>query len=391
MPRSPRIASAVDAIPGAIFSPLAHRIAGATGPIYPLHVGDTWMEPWEGARMQDLSVEAHPGMHRYSDTQGLPPLLDAIVQKLRERNGLRVERPSVLVTAGATGALSSAIGMLTEPDEEVLILAPFWPLIRGIVQSARARPVEVPFFDRVSSAAEAVAAVRARLSARSVALYVSSPSNPSARVMPAAWLEALADLARREDLWLLSDEVYEDYVYRGEHVSPARFAPERTLSIFSFSKAYGMAGNRVGYLVGPPDAVAAARKVATHTSYHPPTAGQLAALRALESGGEWIANARASYRGAGDRAAYALGLEVPAGGTFLFLDVKARLDARGLWGFLEDCLEDGILLAPGISCGEAYPTWARLCFSAAPPAETAEAVRRLARRLGRIDVGLEGS
>jgi N-succinyldiaminopimelate aminotransferase len=154
--------------------------------------------------------------------------------------------------------------------------------------------------------------------------------------------------------------------------------------VFSFSKAYGMAGNRVGYLAGPAEAVAAARKVATHTVYHPPTAGQLAALRALEGGAAWIEQARSSYRDAGEDAARVLGLEAPAGGTFLFLDVKSRLGDGGLWAFLEGCLEDGVLLAPGGSCGEAYATWVRLCFSAAPPAQIAEAVRRLARRLGRI-------
>ncbi|MCC6641728.1 MAG: pyridoxal phosphate-dependent aminotransferase [Deltaproteobacteria bacterium] len=383
MPRSPRIAPAVDAIAGAIFSPLAHRIAHATGEIFPLHVGDTWMEPCAGARMEDLSTDVHPGMHRYTDTQGHPALIDALVEKVRARNGIAAERSSILVTAGATGALAPAIGMLSEPGEEVLILSPFWPLIRGIVQSARVRPVEVPFFDRVATAGEAVAAVRARTTARTVALYVSSPSNPTGRVLPAEWLEAIADFARREDLWLLSDEVYEDYVYRGEHVSPARFAPERTLSVFSFSKAYGMAGNRVGYLVGPAAAIAAARKVSTHSVYHPPTAGQLAALRALEQGAAWIENAREAYRRAGDDAAVQLGLASPCGGTFLFLDVKPLLDERGLWGFLEDCLDDGVLLAPGASCGEDYPTWVRLCFSAAPPAQMAEAVRRLARRVGR--------
>ncbi len=383
MPRPPRISPAIDAIPGAIFSPLADRISRATDEILPLHVGDTWMEPVAGARMQDLCVDTHPGMHRYIDTQGLPALVDAIVEKVRASNGIAAERSSVLVTAGATGALAPAIGMLSDPGDEVLVLAPFWPLIRGIVQSARARVVEVPFYDRVGTAAEAVAAVRAHLTRRSVALYVSSPSNPTARVLPADWLEALADLARREDLWLLSDEVYEDYVYRGEHVSPARFAPERTLSVFSFSKAYGMAGNRVGYLVGPSAAIAAARKVSTHTVYHPPTAGQIGALCALATGAEWIAAARDAYRRAGDDAAARLGVEPPAGGTFLFVDVGPRLDSRGLWGFLEDCLDDGVLLAPGASCGEAYPTWVRLCFSAAPPEKTAEAVTRLARRLGR--------
>ncbi len=383
MPRKLGLAPAVEAIPGAIFSPLADRIRTHEGPIYPLHVGDTWMEPCAGARMEDLCESDHPGMHRYVDPQGIPGLLDGVVEKLRERNGLAVGRENVLVTAGATGALACAVGATVSPGEEVLILSPFWPLIRGIVQSFRGEAVEVPFFDRATSAEDAVARVRERASERTAALYVSTPSNPTGRVLPEGWLAALAEWARSEDLWLLSDEVYEDYVYRGEHVSIGRFAPERTLSVFSFSKAYGMAGNRVGYLAGPADAVAAARKVGTHTAYHAPTAGQLAAEAALAEGADWVAHARARYREAGESAAEALGLAPPEGGTFLFLDVSEHLDERGLWGFLEDCLEDGILLAPGGSCGAGYENHVRLCFTAAPPDDVAEAVRRLARRLGR--------
>jgi len=345
-------------------------------------VGDTWLEPCPGARSEDVRAEEHPDAHRYADTRGLAALREAVREKLRARNGIACEPDGVLVTAGATGGLSAAVGALADPGDEVLVLAPFWPLIRGIVQSHRARPVEVPFYDRVGSAAEAVEAVRARVGPRTVALYVSSPSNPTARVLPAAWLEALAALARREGLWLLSDEVYEDYVYRGEHVSPARFAPERTLSVFSFSKAYGMAGHRVGYVSGPEPLVSACRKVATHGVYHPPTAGQLAALGALAEAGPWLASARAAYREAGEAASAALGLDPPEGGCFLFLDVGPRLDGRGLAGFLEDCADDGVLVAPGGSCGEAYGSSVRLCFSSAPPPAVAEAVRLLAARLG---------
>jgi aspartate/methionine/tyrosine aminotransferase len=372
----------VEAISGAIFSPLADRIREHEGPIFPLHVGDTWKEPFVGSRMEDLRVAEHPGMHRYVDTHGIPPLLDALVEKLRARNGLVAERANVLATGGATGALAAAVGSIASPGEEVLILSPYWPLIRGIVQSFHAEPVEVPFYDRVGSADEAVARVREHLSPRSVALYVSTPSNPTGRVLPGGWLEVLADLARREGLWILSDEVYEDYVYEGEHVSIGHFAPERTLSVFSFSKAYGMAGNRVGCLVGPAESIVAARKIGTHTVYHPPTAGQLAALAALRGGDAWIESTRESYRAVGHAAARTLGVAPPAGGTFLFLDVASELDERGLWGFLEDCLDDGILLAPGPSCGQAYPTWVRLCFTAAPPDDVAEALRRLAKRLG---------
>jgi aspartate/methionine/tyrosine aminotransferase len=381
MPRPPQTAANVLAMPGAVYSPFADRMRDHPGPLFPLHVGDTWMEPFEGARMQDLRVEDHSGLHRYTDTQGVPELVDAIVQKLRTKNGLAAERDSVLVAAGATGALATVIGALVQPGEEVLILAPFWPLIRGIVQTFNGVPVEVPFYDRVDSAKAAVAAVRERISPRTVALYVSTPSNPTGRVLPGDWLEALADLAEREDLWLLSDEVYEDFVYRGEHVSCGRFAPARTLSFFSFSKAYGMAGNRVGYVAGPPSVIGEARKVGTHTFYHPPTAGQVAGLRALEGGDAWIENARSSYRSAGDDAARALGLPEPGGSTFFFVDARPSFDERGMQGLLEDCFEDGVLVAPGASSGSAYQDWLRLCFTCLPPEQAAEGVRRLARRL----------
>jgi N-succinyldiaminopimelate aminotransferase len=370
-------------MPGAVFSPIARQLEAQSADLVPLHVGDTWLEPIAGARMEDLRSAEHPGMHRYSETGGIPELADAIVAKLRHRNSMAVEREQVLVTAGATGALGAAVGMLAAPAEEVLILAPFWPLIRGIVQAFRASPVEVPFYDRVDSAEAAVEAVRERLTQRSVALYVSTPSNPTGRLIPRAWLEALAELARREDLWLVSDEVYEDYVYRGEHFSVARAAPERTLTVFSFSKAYGMAGNRTGYLVGPADAVAGALKVATHTFYAAPTAGQLAGLAALREGDDWLRRARDLYQQAGDATAASLGVPAPEGGTFLFLDVREHLDQRGVWGFLEDCLEDGVALAPGPSCGTDYEGWARLCFTAAEPQEVARVVDRLAVRLGR--------
>ena len=339
------------------------------------------MEPFVGGRMEDLRQADHPGLNRYSPTQGLPPLVDAIVEKVRSRNQLPYERNSVLVAAGATGALCAAVGMLAAPGEEVLILAPFWPLIRGIVQAFRATPAEVPFYDRVDSAAAVLEAVRARLTPRTVALYVSTPSNPTGRVIPPSWLEALARFARREDLWLVSDEVYEDYVYAGEHFSIGRFAPERTLTVFSFSKAYGMAGFRTGYLVGPAAAVANAEKISTHTFYSAPTAGQIAGLQALRDGGPWIESARARYRAVGEETAAILGLPPPQGSTFHFVDVSRSLDDRGIAGFLEDCLDDGVALAPGASCGEAYGEWVRLCYTAAPPEDVTAAVRKLAKRL----------
>jgi N-succinyldiaminopimelate aminotransferase len=382
MPRAPHAVSQVARIPEAIYSPFDGEGPPGSNHSFPLHVGDTWLTPFEGARVEDLRAADYPELNRYTDTRGIPELVDALVEKVRARNRLACERESVLVTGGATAGLAAAVGALAAPGEEVLLLAPFWPLIRGIVRTFRACPVEVPFYDRVDGPEAAVEAVRERITPRTAALYVSTPSNPTGRVLPDTWLAALAECAHREGLWIISDEVYEDYIYRGEHVSIARFAPDSTVTAFSFSKAYGMAGNRTGYLAGPPDVVSQIRKVSTHTVYCAPAAGQVAGLRAIRKGGDWLEEARSLYQAAGEDAARVLGLPSPEGSTFLFLNVEQSLDERGLAGLLRDCFEEGVLVAPGASGGEAYGNWIRLCYTACPPEGTAEAVRRLARRVG---------
>jgi aspartate/methionine/tyrosine aminotransferase len=306
MPRHPGFSPSVQDISGAVYSALAHRLATYQGEVFPLHVGDTWMEPAEGCRMEDLHVAEYPGMHRYAPPQGMTTLLDAIVERVRER-----------------------------------------------------------------------------LTSRTVALYLNTPSNPAGQVIPRAWIEALVAWAAREDLWIIADEVYEDYVFSGEHTYTRPLAPERTFAAHSFSKAYGMAGTRCGYVVGPVEAVRELRKIGMHSFYSTPTAAQIAALRVMgEVGDAWIARAREQYRATGAQAAARLGLPAPEGSTFLFFDVAPVLDESGLGGFLERCVDRGLFLAPGPSFGP-YPTHVRLCFTAAPPDVIARGVEALAPLLGR--------
>jgi N-succinyldiaminopimelate aminotransferase len=383
VPRHPGVSSSIAGIGGAVYSQVAHRLAEHTGEVYPLHVGDTWLEPAEGCRMQDLSVDEHPGMHRYAAPQGLPDLLESIVERTRSRTGVPTGPENVLVTAGATGGLGAILGAILEPGDEVLILAPYWPLITGIVRCFHGSPVEVPFIGRAESAATGVELVRRCRSARTVALYLSTPNNPTGQVIPPEWIEALVGWAVGEGLWIVSDEVYEDYVYEGRHAYARPLAPERTFSAHSFSKAFGMAGNRCGYVTGPAEAMEALRKVSTHSLYSTPTASQIAAARALDGRGDaWITDVKRRYRQMGTAAAERLGLPAPAGSTFLFLDVAENLDERGMLGFLEDCADRGLFVAPGPSFGD-YPTHIRLCFTSAAPDVVARGVDVLAGLLGR--------
>ncbi len=394
MPRFPQVAPSVAAIPGSVYSLLSHRLERYKGEIFPLSVGDTWMEPPPGCRMEDIRVADHPGMHRYAPVQGLPELVSRLAERVERRSGAPTGPQNVLMATGATGGLSTVAGALLAPGDEVLILAPFWPLISGIVRSFHGTPVPVPFLaapdpsyalpDSPESAVEQVARFKTD---RTIALYLSTPNNPSGLAIPRAWIEALVDWACREDLWLIADEVYEDYLYEGEHTYTRPLAPERTFAAHSFSKAFGMAGNRCGYIVGPAETMADLRKVSTHGFYSTPTASQLAGLAALSPAGDaWIENARGLYTEAGAKAAARMGVPAPQGSTFLFLDVAEKLandpEQRGLEGFLGDCVDQGLLLSPGPSFGP-YPHHIRVCFTAAPPEVVERGIEILAKRLGR--------
>jgi len=361
MPRYPSASQTVEGMPSGVFSKVAHRIALIKGERYPLHVGDTYLEPAEGCRMENFNTTEHPGMHTYAPPRGLPVLLDRITAS----RGVVAEQ--VIVTAGATGALGALACATVSPGEEVLILSPFWPLIRGIVALHHGVPVEVPILG-MDSPDEILAALESRVTSKTAALYVNTPNNPTGRIFDSAVLEAIAAFARRHSLWVWSDEVYEGLVYEGSARPMAEAAPERTFSVYSFSKTYGMAGNRCGYIVGPSEAaMASVRKATVHHFYSASTASQLAAAAVLELGHAWLSDAVSRYKAAGIKAADALGVQRPEGGTFLFVNVAAALDERGLHGFMVDCIDRGLILAPGSSCGADYGEHVRVCFTSAPP------------------------
>lgn len=377
MPRFPHASKTVGSMPSGVFSKVAHRIAAIEGERYPLHVGDTHLEPAIGCHLSDFTIDAHPLVHTYAPPRGHPVLLNAI----SARHGVSDDR--VIVTAGATGGLGALACAQVDPGEEVLILSPFWPLIRGIVQLHHGIPVEVPILD-FGSADDVVSALKARCTDRSVAVYVNTPNNPTGRVFSADVLTAIAKFARDRGLWIWSDEVYEGIVY-GDPVPPmAAFAPDRTMAVYSTSKTYGMAGNRVGYVVGPSaESMSSLRKATVHHFYSANTVAQLAAARVLTEGAEWLRSAVSIYREAGLAAAQRLGERPPEGGTFLFVDVSACLDERGTQGFLEDCIDRGLILAPGGSCGADYDGFVRVCFTSAPPDVVQRGVSVLAELMGR--------
>ena len=331
--------------------------------------------------MEDLHVADHPGMHRYTPVTGLPQLHESIAAVHGRRAGIDTETGQIVVTGGATAGLAAAVGALIAPGEEVLLAAPYWPLIAGSIRAFNATPVDVPVMTEAESPEQAVECFERFRTDKTVAVYWNTPHNPTGKLLTRDWLETLTEWARQHDLWIFSDDVYEDYVFDGEHAYTRSLAPERTISVHSFSKAYGMAGNRCGYLVGPQEAIDAIKRIVTNINYSACTASQLAAIRALDGAGQpWVDAAREKYAELGRWSAELLGVPAPRGSTFLFPKVTHALDDRGLNGLLADLAEDGVLVAPGPSFGP-YPHHVRACFTSAEPERIRHGISILARRL----------
>jgi len=362
-------------LPESVFARLAGKLAKHPGPTYPLHIGDICLPP---AAVWDAAAPATPSLGQYGYPAGEPELIRALVGKLRQYNRLdHVVPESLQVTVGATHALACATRTVMGPGDECLLLAPYWPLIRGVVALTGAVPVDVAFYDRLRGA-DVEGLLRPHLTARTSAVYFATPNNPDGSVLGRDVLRAILKFATDHGLWVLADECYERQVFGGEHVSISSLpgASDRVLTAFSFSKSHSLAGLRLGYLAGPPPVMALARRVANHTVYNPPSGAQAVGLAALGCGESYFQDQRDRARRARDRMLSHLRVphDVPAGGAFVFVNLRDVLGGRPLDDLLEACVERGLLLAPGVAFGSPYADWARLCFTACPEDQLETAV-----------------
>lgn len=402
MKPTPPLSATIARMKPAVFARLQGRIDELTklgrAPL-PLHIGDTHRAPPAGARRVLESLDgADASLFRYGPTAGLAELRRAFAARLSFEVDADDE---ILLGNGATHALFCAARSILDAGDEVLVASPYWPLAPGIFTACGAVPVEVPLTQALYAdpSLDAGALLAAKLGPRTKALYVISPNNPDGKVLSRRDLESIARVAIEHDLWVIADEVYADTRFdAGERLSIAELEGmrSRTLVVHSLSKSHALAGLRVGAVAAPPEVVAAARRVSTHTAFNVPVALQRAALAALEDDA-FPRGACADDRRVRDRAEHALaGLPVafhrPEGGTYFFLDfapVFARLGTADtptstepvapppLVSLLERAVDRGVLLAPGDAFGRGWEACARLCFTAVSPDEVLTGIARL--------------
>lgn len=308
------------------------------------------------------------GWTRYSATAGLLSLREKLVAKLWERNGIAVTPQQILVTAGSTSGLAIAIRALTDEGDEVLIPDPGWPNYYMMVVGARARAVRYTLAPSVGFLPD-LDELERLVSPRTKVLLINSPSNPTGAVFDRRVIEGLVAFAQRYHLYLVADEVYEEIIFNGTHVSPWALADEgRVVSLFSFSKTYAMTGWRLGYLVASDAVMAHCIKVQEGYVACASTIAQRAGEVAISGPQACVQEMRAAYQRRRDLACELLATHhatfyKPDGAFYLMLDVSAAgLDDLG---FCKSLLQaQKVALAPGSTFGGVSQGWVRVSLAA---------------------------
>ena len=226
--------------------------------------------------------DALKGFTHYTPSRGYEDLIAALLDYIEASRGLRLNPEQLTITHGGMGALTAVLKAILDPGDEIILLEPHFPAYRAQVAFCGGRTVPVPtsFEDGFVVDPPRVEKV---ITSHTKALLINSPNNPTGSVIPTNVLDELARLAVENDLFVISDEVYDRLVFDGTHESiyTRPGMRERTVVINSFSKAFSMTGWRIGYCYGPEWLIDEVVKVATFFNSCPNSVGQRAALSAL--------------------------------------------------------------------------------------------------------------
>ncbi|QGZ64097.1 pyridoxal phosphate-dependent aminotransferase [Paraburkholderia acidisoli] len=323
------------------------------------------------------------GDTHYSAIMGREPLRAAIAREHSKLSGRRVGADNVILSAGAQNGLFASSLCLCEAGDEVLVPEPMYLTYEAAIRASGATLVPVPV-DPESGFHLDCDAMEAAVTSRTRAIFFATPCNPTGVVMPREHLERIARLAKKHDLWVLSDEVYADLTFEREHVSIAALdgMAERTVTVGSLSKSHAMAGWRIGWVIAPETMIGHLARLALCMLYGLPGFVQEAALVALDDRARIVAEVRETYRRRRDivyeRLASVPGLHclLPEAGMFMMIDVRGTgLDTHAFTWQLFEAQKVSVLDASAF--GETANGYVRLGFVVDEP-RLIEACERIA-------------
>lgn len=281
------------------------------------------------------------GFTKYTPSSGIDELRSAIAEKLKIEQGLQYDKSQILVSCGAKHSLYNVAEALLEAGDEIIIPTPYWVSYADQAFLNDATPVLLATREADSYAIDS-AALEQRITPRTKALIINSPSNPTGATYNRPMLERIAAIAVRHDLLVISDEIYEKVLYDGAtHVSIASLGPDiaaRTVVINGVSKAYAMTGWRIGYAAGPKELITAMGNIQSQSTSNPCSISQKAAVAALRFGGpftkqmvtEFDRRRRAIVEGL--NTIPGISCSMPAGAFYAFPNIQGVLGKRGPTG-----------------------------------------------------------
>ena len=327
----------------------------------------------------------------YLPSSGIPPLRKAFAEKMRKKNGIPVgSDDEILVTNGGTHGLFCAFQTILEPGDEVIIPDPEWPPTMAIVKQAGGVPVQVPLREELGFRWN-IADVEKAITPNTRVLYLNSPNNPTGGVLTRADLEQLAEIAKKRNLLVVSDEAYEDAVFKGEHVSIASLPGmyDRTIPVYTMSKSYAITGVRVGYFaVKDPVIRDRAAKVVLYSTTNVSSIAQYGALGAIEGSQQCIADFKTElmfrrdmfYKGIEEAAPGVFSGTPPDGAFYAFMKINpdfaksagitgasraeasAQADDSLSWAMAEYLIKNArIGCVPGVDFGPNSEGYIRFC------------------------------
>ncbi|MGX1022425.1 arginine:pyruvate transaminase [Pseudomonas sp. Y3 TE3536] len=390
------------------YAKLTQRIAGDGAAAWDIHYRALAMQA-EGKDVLLLSVgdpdfdtpapiveaaidSLRAGHTHYADVRGKLALRQAIADRHRQRSGQPVSADQVTVLAGAQCALFCVAQCVLDPSDEVIVAEPMYVTYEAVFGACGATVVPVPVKPE-NGFRVCPQDVAARITPRTRALALNSPHNPSGASLPRSTWEALAELCVAHDLWLISDEVYSELLYEGEHVSPGSLPgmAERTATLNSLSKSHAMTGWRVGWVVGSPELATHLENLALCMLYGSPDFIQDAAVVALNQPLPALEAMRDAYRQRRDLVCEQLagcpGVKAlkPDGGMFVMVDIRETgLSAQAFADRLLD--REGVSVLAGEAFGPSAAGHIRLGLVVGAEA-LAEACQRIARCAGELMQG----
>jgi aspartate aminotransferase len=238
------------------------------------------------------------GFTKYTPSAGLPELRQAIAEKLEADNQVSYRPSQIVVSSGAKHSCYNAILATCQPGDEVLIPSPYWVSYPDMVRLAGAEPIIVQTTERNGWKMRASDFENA-MTPRTKMVILNSPGNPTGSVYTREELQGIVEVAAEEDIYILSDEIYEKLVYDDtKHVSVASLSPEAyglTITVNGFSKAYAMTGWRLGYLAAPEAVAKAVDNIQSHSTSNPCSFAQKGAVAALKGDQQALADMRDEF------------------------------------------------------------------------------------------------